>query len=141
MEHANVLARHLVPAPAAARPLACGRAASAPAADGTAAARPSDATVALANGVAIPAVGFGCVKTKDTMAAALESGYLHLDTARVYGKSPESPLGGGSERAIGELRRSPLWSDGVFLTTKVTVMSAGATGVICADHPVVFHSD
>ena len=82
--------------------------------------------------MAIPVVGFGCVKTKDTMAAALASGYLHLDTARVYGKSPESPLGGGSERAIGELRRSPLWSDGVFLTTKVAIMSAGATGIICA---------
>ena len=75
---------------------------------------PSKATVALSNGVDMPSVGFGCVKDKATMEAALRTGTLHLDTARVYGGADSA-----SERAIGELIVSELWSDRVFLTTKV----------------------
>src|SRR4051812_25035839 len=48
-------------------------------------------TFTLANGVEIPKIGFGTwqipngVVAYDAVSAALEAGYRHIDTARVYG--------------------------------------------------------
>jgi diketogulonate reductase-like aldo/keto reductase len=65
---------------------------------------------------AIPALGFGTSPLTggvlpDVVVAALEAGYLHIDTARKY----------GTERAVGEaLRVSRVPRSEIFLTTKVS---------------------
>jgi 2,5-diketo-D-gluconate reductase B len=65
---------------------------------------------------AIPALGFGTSPltgglSTDTVLAALQAGYRHIDTARKY----------GTERAVGEaLRVSGLSRKDIFLTTKVS---------------------
>jgi diketogulonate reductase-like aldo/keto reductase len=65
---------------------------------------------------AIPALGFGTSPmtgglSVDTVVAALEAGYRHIDTARKY----------GTERAVGEaLRVSDVPRNDIFLTTKVS---------------------
>src|SRR5450755_141420 len=64
----------------------------------------------------IPALGFGTSPltgglSADTVLAALQAGYRHIDTARKY----------GTERAVGEaLRDSSLSRKDIFLTTKVS---------------------
>jgi len=71
--------------------------------------------VIRAHDAGIPAVGLGTMTLKDAacveiVAAALDLGYRHLDTAQMY----------GNEREIGEgLRASGVSRDEVFLTTKV----------------------
>jgi 2,5-diketo-D-gluconate reductase B len=65
---------------------------------------------------AIPALGFGTSPltgglSADTVVAALQAGYRHIDTARKY----------GTERAVGEaLRISGVPRQDIFLTTKVS---------------------
>jgi 2,5-diketo-D-gluconate reductase B len=65
---------------------------------------------------AIPALGFGTSPmtgglSADTVVAALQAGYRHIDTARKY----------GTERAVGEaMRASGLARADIFLTTKVS---------------------
>ena len=65
---------------------------------------------------AIPALGFGTGAmtggmSADAVAAALQAGYRHIDTARKY----------GTERAVGEaLRASGIPRGDIFLTTKVS---------------------
>ncbi|MFC6707950.1 aldo/keto reductase [Flexivirga alba] len=65
--------------------------------------------------VPIPQLGFGVWQVPDrevgaAVTAALETGYRHIDTARLY----------GNEAGVGEaLGRSELSADEVFLTTKV----------------------
>ena len=54
-------------------------------------------TIALNNGVELPAVGLGVFQTpagetRDAVRAALELGYRHIDTAAAY----------GNERQVGE---------------------------------------
>ena len=41
-------------------------------------------TITLANGVAMPQVGFGIADSQDTLEVALQAGYRLLDTARMY---------------------------------------------------------
>ncbi len=69
----------------------------------------------LNNGVTIPQVGFGVWRVPDeqsqqVVSAALEAGYRHIDTARLY----------GNERGVGAaVRASGLDRDRVFVTSKV----------------------
>jgi 2,5-diketo-D-gluconate reductase A len=76
---------------------------------------PEVPTVTLNNGVEIPQLGFGVYQvepddTFDTVLAALEVGYRHIDTAQMY----------RNERQVGEaVRASGLdWGD-VFVTSKL----------------------
>jgi diketogulonate reductase-like aldo/keto reductase len=68
------------------------------------------------HGAAIPAIGFGTspmtgTLQADTVAAALKSGYRHIDTAWKY----------GTERSVGEaMRTSGVPRGEIFLTTKVS---------------------
>jgi 2,5-diketo-D-gluconate reductase B len=69
-----------------------------------------------ADGAQIPALGFGTSPmtgglSPDTVVAALQAGYRHIDTAWKY----------GTERAVGEaMRASGVPRDEIFLTTKVS---------------------
>lgn len=70
----------------------------------------------LANGLEIPCVGFGTWQTPDgqiavdSVLAALDAGYRHIDTAAAY----------NNESGVGEaLRKSPLSREEVFVTTKL----------------------
>lgn len=71
-------------------------------------------TITLNNGVEIPQVGFGVflvppAETKAAVTSALEVGYRHIDTARIY----------DNEAAVGEaIRASGLSRDDLFVTTK-----------------------
>jgi diketogulonate reductase-like aldo/keto reductase len=75
----------------------------------------------LNNGVAIPAVGLGVFQTppdetRDAVAAALDAGYRHIDTAAAY----------GNEREVGEaLAASGVDRAEVFLETKVWISDFG----------------
>ncbi|MEE4384115.1 MAG: aldo/keto reductase [Pseudomonadales bacterium] len=68
-----------------------------------------------AQDAAIPALGFGTFQlegavARDQVAGALDAGYRHVDTARVY----------GNEREVGEgIARSRVPRDQVFLTSKL----------------------
>jgi 2,5-diketo-D-gluconate reductase B len=73
------------------------------------------APVLAAHGARIPAIGFGTSGLGDVraehVAAALEAGYRHIDTARKY----------GTERIVGEgMRASGVPRQDVFLCTKVS---------------------
>jgi len=69
----------------------------------------------LNNGVEIPQLGFGVFKvphdeTKKAVLSALDVGYRHIDTAKLY----------GNEQGVGEaIRESGLARDEVFVTTKL----------------------
>lgn len=68
-----------------------------------------------ANGARIPAIGFGTYTLKgdaatDMVAQAIDAGYRHIDTARMYGN--EAEVGAG-------IRASGLARDELFVTTKV----------------------
>jgi diketogulonate reductase-like aldo/keto reductase len=71
--------------------------------------------VLLNNGVEIPQVGFGVWRvprdrTRQVVATALEAGYRHVDTAKLY----------GNEAGVGAaVRESGLDRDAVFVTSKV----------------------
>ncbi len=86
-----------------------------------AAPRVPDDTAPLPQGGAIPLLGFGTwqIKGDDAVratAAALGSGYRHLDTATIYGN--EAEVG----RALAE---SPVAREDVFVTTKCPPARAG----------------
>jgi len=73
-------------------------------------------TVPIAEGVEIPILGLGVYQSRpgqetyDAVRAALEAGYRHVDTARVY----------GNERDVGRaVRDSGVPRDQVFVTTKL----------------------
>ncbi|NEG54439.1 aldo/keto reductase [Bifidobacterium platyrrhinorum] len=73
-------------------------------------------TITLNNGTVIPQVGLGVFQTPDgdttvnAVTAALEAGYRHIDTARIY----------GNEGSVGEgIRRSGVPRGDIFLTTKL----------------------
>jgi diketogulonate reductase-like aldo/keto reductase len=73
-------------------------------------------TFTLANGIEIPKIGFGTwqipdgAPAYDSVAAALEAGYRHIDTARAY----------GNEASVGRaIRESGIARDEIFLTTKL----------------------
>jgi diketogulonate reductase-like aldo/keto reductase len=69
-----------------------------------------------ANGASIPALGFGTSPltgglTAETVVAALNAGYRHIDTARKY----------GTEGEVGDaIRHSGVARSEIFLTTKVS---------------------
>lgn len=73
-------------------------------------------TVKLNNGVDIPRFGLGVFRAspggeaRDAVKAALELGYRHIDTARVYGNEQDVGLG---------LRESGVPRQEVFVTTKL----------------------
>ncbi|WP_125761273.1 aldo/keto reductase [Companilactobacillus hulinensis] len=73
-------------------------------------------TYTLSNGVKIPIVGFGTWQTpdgdvaKESVKAAIEAGYHHIDTAAAY----------GNEDSVGEgIKASGIKRDDLFLTTKL----------------------
>ena len=73
-------------------------------------------TFTLSNGVEIPKIGFGTwqipdgQETYDSVRAALDTGYRHIDTARAY----------DNEAQVGQaLKASCLSREAVFLTTKL----------------------
>lgn len=77
------------------------------------------APILHANGAAIPAIGFGTMelpqRPAELVAAAIASGYRHIDTARKY----------GTEQFVGEgVRASGVPRDEIFITTKVTEENA-----------------
>jgi 2,5-diketo-D-gluconate reductase A len=71
--------------------------------------------IALNNGVEIPQLGFGVYQIKpdetaDAVAAALEIGYRHIDTAEMY----------RNEKGVGEgIRRSGIDRGEIFVTSKL----------------------
>jgi 2,5-diketo-D-gluconate reductase A len=71
--------------------------------------------ITLNNGVEIPQFGFGVFQvdpatTADTVTAALEAGYRHIDTAQMY----------KNEEGVGQaIARSGLGRDELFVTTKL----------------------
>jgi len=75
----------------------------------------------LNNGVTMPALGLGVFQsapeeTAAAVAAALEVGYRHIDTAAAY----------GNERQVGEgIHRSGIDRDDIFIETKVWVTDYG----------------
>ena len=73
-------------------------------------------TYKLSNGVGIPCIGFGTWQTPDgdvavrSVAAAIEAGYRHIDTAQVY----------GNEESVGKgIRESGIDRKDLFVTTKL----------------------
>lgn len=72
-------------------------------------------TFTLSNGVKIPKIGFGTWQLPEeiaaqTVCAALETGYRHVDTAIAY----------GNETGVGEgIRKSGLPREEVFVTSKI----------------------
>lgn len=78
-------------------------------------------TLKLNNGVVMPALGLGVFQTppeetRAAVAAALDAGYRHIDTAAAY----------GNEREVGEaIRDSGVAREEVFLETKVWISDYG----------------
>lgn len=83
----------------------------------------------LSNGVRVPCIGFGTWQTpsgdvaRESVAAALQAGYRHIDTAACY----------GNEADVGEgVRISGVGRENVFLTTKHWIMERGYRKTIAA---------
>jgi len=78
-------------------------------------------TVTLNNGVELPPLGFGVFQTppeetRNAVAAALDTGYRHIDTAASY----------GNEREVGDaVAASAVGRAGVFLETKIWISDYG----------------
>lgn len=78
-------------------------------------------TLTLNNGVILPTIGFGVFQTppdetRDAVAAALNAGYRHVDTAAAY----------DNERGVGNaVKASGLEHGDVFLETKVWISDYG----------------
>ena len=75
-----------------------------------------DRTIKFKNGVEIPVLGFGTYKmengseTFDSVSYALEVGYRHIDTAKIY----------ENEESVGEaIKNSSIKREDIFVTTKV----------------------
>ena len=78
--------------------------------------KPQQPTITLNNGTVIPQIGLGVFRTPDgditvnAVRAALEAGYRHIDTARIY----------GNEMSVGEgIHQSGVPREDVFVTTKL----------------------
>ena len=78
-------------------------------------------TVTMNNGVELPPLGFGVFQTppeetRSAVAAALDTGYRHIDTAAAY----------GNEREVGDaVAASAVGRAGVFLETKIWISDYG----------------
>jgi methylglyoxal/glyoxal reductase len=86
-------------------------------------------SVTLSNGVNIPWVGFGTFKvesgevTKEAVKKALEVGYRHLDTAKIY----------GNEESVGlAIKESGIPREEIFITTKVWNSDQGYESTLAA---------
>jgi diketogulonate reductase-like aldo/keto reductase len=84
-----------------------------------------------AQGVEVPALGFGTARMdtdaerRRAVAAALDAGYRHIDTAQIY----------GSEGAVGDaLRESDVDREEVFLTTKLSSDNRAHDAVVESTH-------
>jgi diketogulonate reductase-like aldo/keto reductase len=82
-------------------------------------------TFTLSNDVTIPKIGFGTwqipdgAETYDSVRAALDAGYRHIDTARAY----------GNEASVGRaVRDSGIPRDEIFITTKCPAEVKDAAG-------------
>src|SRR5580704_19072116 len=77
--------------------------------------------IALNNGVEMPSIGLGVFQTppdetRSSVAAALDTGYRHIDTAAAY----------GNEHEVGEaVRASKGGRAAVFLETKIWISDYG----------------
>jgi diketogulonate reductase-like aldo/keto reductase len=77
--------------------------------------------ITLNNGVEVPSIGLGVFQTppdetRAAVAAALNTGYRHIDTAAAY----------GNEREVGEaVHASAVGRDAVFLETKIWISDYG----------------
>lgn len=75
---------------------------------------PTSPDIALNNSITIPQVGFGVFQvppdeTRQAVANALDAGYRHIDTAKIY----------GNEKAVGEaIKDSGVPREEIFVTTK-----------------------
>ena len=82
---------------------------------------PDVSTLTINNGIAMPALGFGVFQTppdqtRAAVAAALDAGYRHIDTAAEY----------GNERQVGEaVHASGVDRSEVFLETKIWISDYG----------------
>lgn len=81
--------------------------------------QPPKAFVVEAHGARMPAIGFGTMelpnRPAELVAAAIEAGYRHIDTARKY----------GTEERVGEgIRANGIARTELFVTTKVTEENA-----------------
>src|SRR6476660_3561814 len=82
---------------------------------------PDVSTLTLNNGVTLPALGLGVFQTppeetREAVAAALQAGYRHVDTAAAY----------GNEREVGEaIAASGVARDEVFVETKIWITDFG----------------
>lgn len=86
-------------------------------------------TFTLSNGVKIPAVGFGTWQTpdgnvaKESVKAALDCGYRHIDTAFAY----------GNEVSVGEgIKASGVAREDIFITTKHWITDRGYDKTVAA---------
>ena len=75
--------------------------------------------ITLNNGVKIPQIGLGVFRTPDgadtanAVKWAIEAGYRHIDTAKVY----------GNEKSVGEgIRMSGIDRRDIFVTTKLWIL-------------------
>jgi len=80
-----------------------------------------------AHGATMPAIGFGTMelpaRPTELVAAAIRSGYRHIDTARKY----------GTEAYVGEgIRASGIGRQELFVTTKVTESDAREADFMCS---------
>ena len=77
--------------------------------------------ITLNSGVELPAIGLGVFQTppdetRDAVAAALDAGYRHIDTAAAY----------GNEREVGEaVHASKVGRESVFIETKIWISDYG----------------
>jgi diketogulonate reductase-like aldo/keto reductase len=77
--------------------------------------------ITLSSGVEMPSIGFGVFQTppgetRSAVAAALDTGYRHVDTAAAY----------GNEREVGEaVHASEVGRAAVFLETKIWISDYG----------------
>ncbi|MBZ5586570.1 MAG: aldo/keto reductase, partial [Acidobacteriia bacterium] len=81
--------------------------------------QPPKAFIVEAQGARMPAIGFGTMelpnRPAELVAAAIEAGYRHIDTARKY----------GTEERVGEgIRANGIDRSELFVTTKVTEENA-----------------
>ena len=82
---------------------------------------PQVPSITLNNGVELPAIGFGVFQTppdetRAAVAAALDTGYRHIDTAAAY----------GNERQVGEaVHASAVGRNAVVLETKIWISDYG----------------
>ena len=89
---------------------------------------PSVPCLSLNNGVEIPQVGFGVFlvpeeETRQAVTSALEAGYRHIDTARIY----------GNEAAVGAaIADSGIARDELFVTTKCWNSDQGYDSALAA---------